>query len=612
MIERRQPPSAPTRRATARASCCTAQRLFAERGANCVSMDEIAEAAGVGKGTLFRRFGSRAALARPCSASASARLQEGVHPRRAAARPGRPAARASDRLRRGPSGHARRQAELLAAAEVGAARFVSAPYGVHRLHVTLLLSELDPRLRRRDTSPRRCWPRWRPTSSCTCARCGSSRWRGSRPAGASWCDRLVVGRAGERELGDDLDADQVRGRQLARGLALEHRLAARRSRPRAGRRSGSRVVSSCSFSPGHITARTQRRLRLRPANLISSKEMPAISGTPRMRVATSQYQAGSPIGANTKIATIITTSRKLVPQRGCSREKRWALAGVSGRPASKQEIVLCSAPWYSNTRRRSRTRESSEHVAEEQARAHHAPRSARTGTRSCSWCLIRLVRPTGIRKNSTIASASATHDGARPHAARGSPVPRLLALLGRAAARWRRSRARGSRSPSTRRARRRRARSAAAAARWRRIAESSGKVLTSISPSAASSGERSPSAQLLGGRLAHGHRPVGDAAHHHALEHRLTADRRVARRVSSRSGSSSSLAVGTSRSPVAAAVARSLSSPRPTRWANPRPDARPSGYWADRACAECRRPLATRRWKRSTRPPVSISFCRPV
>src|SRR2546423_15231400 len=40
-----------------------ARRLFDERGAGCVSMDQVAEAAGVGKGTLFRRFGSRAALA---------------------------------------------------------------------------------------------------------------------------------------------------------------------------------------------------------------------------------------------------------------------------------------------------------------------------------------------------------------------------------------------------------------------------------------------------------------------------------------------------------------------------------------------------------------------
>ena len=33
-----------------------------------------------------------------------------------------------------------------------------------------------------------------------------------------------------------------------------------------------------------MTARTQRLRRLRPANLMISKEMPAISGTPRMRV----------------------------------------------------------------------------------------------------------------------------------------------------------------------------------------------------------------------------------------------------------------------------------------------------------------------------------------
>ena len=62
--------------------------------------------------------------------------------------------------------------------------------------------------------------------------------------------------------------------------------------------------------------------------------MPATSGTPRMRVVNSQYQAGNPIGANRKIATIITTSRKLVPQRGCSREKRLQLPGVSAMPAS--------------------------------------------------------------------------------------------------------------------------------------------------------------------------------------------------------------------------------------------------------------------------------------
>ncbi len=39
-----------------------ARRLIAEKGADAVSMDDIAAAAGVGKGTVFRRFGSRAGL----------------------------------------------------------------------------------------------------------------------------------------------------------------------------------------------------------------------------------------------------------------------------------------------------------------------------------------------------------------------------------------------------------------------------------------------------------------------------------------------------------------------------------------------------------------------
>jgi AcrR family transcriptional regulator len=40
-----------------------ADRLFTERGVKNVSLDAIAAAAGVGKGTVFRRFGDRAGLA---------------------------------------------------------------------------------------------------------------------------------------------------------------------------------------------------------------------------------------------------------------------------------------------------------------------------------------------------------------------------------------------------------------------------------------------------------------------------------------------------------------------------------------------------------------------
>ena len=39
-----------------------ARNLVAQRGADAVTMDDVAAAAGVGKGTVFRRFGSRAGL----------------------------------------------------------------------------------------------------------------------------------------------------------------------------------------------------------------------------------------------------------------------------------------------------------------------------------------------------------------------------------------------------------------------------------------------------------------------------------------------------------------------------------------------------------------------
>ncbi len=78
----------------------------------------------------------------------------------------------------------------------------------------------------------------------------------------------------------------------------------------------------------------QRLSRLRPKSLITSNAMPATSGMPSTREANSQYQAGVPSGANTKMATTMTIKRKLVPQRGWSREKRCAFSGVSGRPAS--------------------------------------------------------------------------------------------------------------------------------------------------------------------------------------------------------------------------------------------------------------------------------------
>ena len=54
----------------------TAERLFRERGVGNTSMDCIAAEAGVGKGTLFRRFGDRASLVRSLLEDREASFQE--------------------------------------------------------------------------------------------------------------------------------------------------------------------------------------------------------------------------------------------------------------------------------------------------------------------------------------------------------------------------------------------------------------------------------------------------------------------------------------------------------------------------------------------------------
>jgi AcrR family transcriptional regulator len=123
---------------------CTAERLFAERGVSCVSMDEIAAAAGVGKGTLFRRFGSRAALAMAVLSERESAFQEALI---RGAPPLGPGAHPRDRLIAFGEGRLDflvEHAEILAAAEIGPERFSSAPYEVSRLHLTLLLRQADP------------------------------------------------------------------------------------------------------------------------------------------------------------------------------------------------------------------------------------------------------------------------------------------------------------------------------------------------------------------------------------------------------------------------------------------------------------------------------------
>jgi len=76
---RTPPPKERTDAARNRAAVLeAAARLFAEHGVEAVSMDQVAAAAGVGKGTLFRRFGDKSGLAAALLDTRERVLQEGI------------------------------------------------------------------------------------------------------------------------------------------------------------------------------------------------------------------------------------------------------------------------------------------------------------------------------------------------------------------------------------------------------------------------------------------------------------------------------------------------------------------------------------------------------
>ncbi len=119
-----------------------AERLFAERGVECVSMDDIADAAGVGKGTLYRRFGDRSGLAVAVLDAHERVFQEAML---RGAPPLGPGADPACRLRAflgAMCGHLEENGDLLSA--VGPGRLRTRVYGAYHLHVAVLLSTARP------------------------------------------------------------------------------------------------------------------------------------------------------------------------------------------------------------------------------------------------------------------------------------------------------------------------------------------------------------------------------------------------------------------------------------------------------------------------------------
>jgi AcrR family transcriptional regulator len=123
-----------------------AQRLFDREGPAAVSMERVAEEAGVGKGTIYRRFGDRASLATALLDASERELQESLIRGSPPLGPGAPAV---ERLV--AFGHAWldvlvRHGDIVLASEHGpvGTRFRSAIYASHRAHVILLLREARP------------------------------------------------------------------------------------------------------------------------------------------------------------------------------------------------------------------------------------------------------------------------------------------------------------------------------------------------------------------------------------------------------------------------------------------------------------------------------------
>ena len=119
-----------------------AETLVAEHGAQCVTMDQVARAAGVGKGTLFRHFGDRCGLMRALLDERERSFQEGFIRGAAPLGPGAPPRERLIAFGERMLEHIEIQGDLLAAAEgAPGERLRHSVYAAYRAHVTALLEQ---------------------------------------------------------------------------------------------------------------------------------------------------------------------------------------------------------------------------------------------------------------------------------------------------------------------------------------------------------------------------------------------------------------------------------------------------------------------------------------
>lgn len=121
-----------------------ARQLFAERGVRAVTMSDVAEAAGVAKGTIFHRFGDRAGLATALVDEAERSLQEQILRGPPPLGPGAAPRERLDAFLGALAALTVEHYELLAEVDSAAptARYRTGAYRAWLQHVVLLLDEL--------------------------------------------------------------------------------------------------------------------------------------------------------------------------------------------------------------------------------------------------------------------------------------------------------------------------------------------------------------------------------------------------------------------------------------------------------------------------------------
>ncbi len=120
-----------------------AQEIVREHGVDGLTMDALAKRAGVGKGTVFRRFGNRSGLLRVLLDHAERKFQEEFMFGPPPLGPGAPAVERLVAFGRARLLEIEVAGELHRAAEIGEAsdRYTGPPYGLLRAHVLMLLRQ---------------------------------------------------------------------------------------------------------------------------------------------------------------------------------------------------------------------------------------------------------------------------------------------------------------------------------------------------------------------------------------------------------------------------------------------------------------------------------------